>query len=155
MPIDPATALGLALQLAESVLGTVRRLQELRGTPDRVARLLEEVQQSLSRLKAILEPVTHSELAARLALICEPVRSALEELYDVLRPLVSIPPSEGSHGAARLEVIARAWKAVVSLTKQDEISEKLQRVQRLNVDLLRELDVFGLELQKYVTLEEN
>lgn len=152
---DPITILGAAaagLQLSETtckaVIVSITLLRNLRKAPRRMKRLLDETEASIARLdyvrttvllpgSAVTIQLTVDQLA-RLNVVVSEGEQAMQALE---REIEDLTPRTGST-AGRLK---RTWKSVVSLTKEDEVTELLENINRANVEILRELAVLGLE----------
>jgi len=165
--MDPITASGLAASAvqfadiaARTILSAVKLLRELRDAPTRARELLEDVEHSIPLVIAILEPGARlvdrltPQQFSRLSPSILRVRLGMEDLQRALKLLVS--NEERTNVNRKGKAVQRGWKAVVSLVKQGDISEKAARVQQLNLELIRELEVVGLDLQvmqRYIILD--
>lgn len=150
--MDPITSLGveaasvqLAGAAARALLGTVKLLRHFRDAPPKVKQLLDDVERSVTRVAAILEPggmlaqLLKPEHFARLAPCVLRTRHGLEDLQNAVKPLV---PGQDDLGKS----LPRLWKAAVSLAKEKDIQGKAERVRDLNLELVCELEVVGLNL---------
>lgn len=166
--MEPATALGAAaggVQLIDVagrvLLGSLRLVRELHDIPIRTAALLRDVERSTSRIlnirHTLLQPGARvfdtlpAESFARLSSTELQLRLAMEELQRLLSLLhdnASQASSTTTSTWARGKIaVRRAWGAVVTVQKQDDVTAKLEKVDRLNLEMVRELEVAGLEMQ--------
>jgi len=152
---DPITILGAAaagFQLGEAgckaLIGGISLLRKLRKAPKRVRGLLGETEASIARLSyvrttvllpgsAVAVRLTPDQLS-RLNVVVLEGEQAMQALEHEIKDLV---PLTGSKAAS----LQRTWKSVVSLTKEDAITELLANINRANVEILREIAVLGLE----------
>lgn len=155
---DPLTILGsvaASVQLVQvaagALLGTVKFARELREIPKKTATQLEDVDRSAERVQHVctqtlatgsvlfdqLEPAQR----LRLSRCAENVRVAIDEAQAVLEPIVN------GHSSVKVRPLRRLWRAVVSVTKEGLIAEKLERVDKLNLEMLRELQIASLKIQ--------
>lgn len=152
---DPLTILGAVaagVQLGEAgckaLIGSIALLRNLRKAPRRMKTLLLETEASIARLTyvrtTVLQPgsalatkVTAVQLTRVMALLLEGEQAmqSLERELEHLVPQISSKP-----GAMK-----RTWKSVVSLTKEDELKEHLEHIDRANMEMIRELQFLGLE----------
>ncbi|KAH8898817.1 hypothetical protein GQ53DRAFT_836843 [Thozetella sp. PMI_491] len=138
-----AAGLQLVQQAAQALLGTIKLLKDLQEVPDRLAILLDDVDSSISRLCCICDASSKTFHSLQMDLISRSANAlypALQDIHDMLNPLVGSPRARGWP-------VRRLWKALVSLKIEQEMSAKLQRLNRLNLDLIRELGMVGLEVQ--------
>lgn len=145
-----AAGLQLVQEAAKALLLTIKFMQDLRETPKKLAVLLGDVESTMSRLCCIcnagskafqgLSPLQMERLS-RLAGTLYP---ALQDIHKMLLPLQKTTLSHE-------KPVRRLWTAVVSLKIESTLQEKLERVNRLNLDVLRELGVVGVELQVTTT----
>jgi hypothetical protein len=164
--MDPVTAIGVvggSFQLvdvaARALIATIKGIRGIRNAPAQTAALLAEVERSsisISRISAALLQQGSSlfdkltvEQFARLSPCALETRLAMESLQRLLSSLFDPSPSL-SHRLPDFigkDALRRTWHSVVSVYRQDEVSELLARVQRLNLNMVRELEVVGLEMQ--------
>jgi hypothetical protein len=152
---DPLTILGATaagVQLGEAgcklLIGSIALLRNLRKAPRRMKRLLHETETSIARLdcvrNTVLQPgsAVASQLTAhqlaRLDIVLSEGEQAMEGLERELERLV--PRTVATAG-----LVKKTWKSVVSLTKEDEIKEHLDNISRANTEIMRELEVLGLQ----------
>lgn len=148
---DPFSILGGAaagLQLvptgAQALLTTLKLIKELRDMPRMLCSLLNEVDDSASRLYSScsngaqlmqeLEPAQ----AGRLAQCVVVLHTTLQIIQSMLTPLIVAKPG-------RAAGLSQLWKSVLYLSMRREVEEKLQRLNRQNIELIRELELIGLE----------
>ncbi|KAJ6139937.1 hypothetical protein N7471_006423 [Penicillium samsonianum] len=131
---------------AQALLTTIKLVKSLKEVPEKLARLLNEVDDSISRLchscntgskfYLSLDPA-QTENLSRCASMLFP---ALQDIHNKLIPLTKDSQS-------RAKPIHRIWKTFLSLKVEKELVEKLERLNRLNIEVVRELGVIGLEMQ--------
>ncbi|KAL9096632.1 MAG: hypothetical protein Q9165_001119 [Trypethelium subeluteriae] len=149
---DPLSIIGgltagmqLVSTAAQALLATIKLVKDLKDVPERLSLLLGEVEGSICRLcnscnadSTILQnlDISQRERLSRSASILYP---ALQEIRDMLMPLMS--RSQGKRSVRGL------WKSLVSLKVEKELTDKLQRLNRLNMEMIQELGMVGLEVQ--------
>jgi hypothetical protein len=150
---DPLTIIGglaASLQLVsmagQALLNTIKLVQHLEEVPVQLAQLLDEVNDSILRLcfvcraeSKIFEMLDPTRLE-RLSRTAGVLHKALKETHDILTPLASSHQSKGRS-------MRHLCKSMVSLKVEKELARKLERLHRLNLDVVRELGVLGLEMQ--------
>lgn len=168
--MDPITALGAAaggVQLvdvaARAVMASLKLVRELHGAPVRTAALLADVERSTSRIlrisAALLQPATTffenipPDSFARLSSCAGQLRHAMDDLQQLLISLcnnganTALSSTTGGVRKKGKTAVRKVWSAVVTVKKQEEVADMLARVDRLNLDMIRELEVVGLEMQ--------
>lgn len=161
--MDPVTALGavaaglqLAGTAANGLLGTIRFLKDLQDVPKRTAQLLKDVHRDIASINDLLRPDTpqcdgiSAEQYARFSASAVEARKAMDELHQMLQPLVTAD----RHVKGKRKSAARLWRAVMSIKNEKDLEAKLVRVQRLNSALLRDLSMAAVGAQAtllYVT----
>ncbi|KAK4457676.1 hypothetical protein QBC42DRAFT_278542 [Cladorrhinum samala] len=158
--MDPVAALGAAaagIQIvgvaAKALLTSIKLVRDLRDAPDRVRSLLNDVENSSRRVShlcmTLLQPGAKLRNAlspdqyARLSPCAQQVRQAMTDADSTLSKLCGPSNPSGQQPSA----LRRTWKAALALVRHEEITEKLDRVDRSNLELLRELQVIGVEIQ--------
>ncbi|KAK1754889.1 hypothetical protein QBC47DRAFT_382070 [Echria macrotheca] len=161
--MDPISTLGAAaggIQLvdfaARAFVGSLKLVRELRDAPARVEALLADVERSTSRIlhisDVLLKPGAtffdnlSADHFARLSSCSLQVRRAMDDLRQLLASLCESGKASSS-SVQRKMAVRRLWRAVVTVQKQDEVANMLEKVDRLNLELIRELEVVGLEMQ--------
>lgn len=151
--MDPLSVIGglmaaiqLASTTAQALLTTMKLIDDLKDVPERLASLLSEVDDSISRLcyccnegSKLFQNLDPSQ-QERLSQTMKAIYSALQDIHNTLTPLL------GS-SRARVSPVRRLWKSVLSLKVEKELSERLERLNRLNLEVIRELGIVGLEVQ--------
>jgi hypothetical protein len=149
-PLSIISGLTAGVQLvstvAQALLATIKLIRDLKDVPERLALLLGEVEDSISRLcnscnagSNIFRNLDPSQLD-RLSRSASALYPALQEIHDMLVPLMSNSRDKGRS-------VCGLWKSLVSLKVEKELLEKLQRLNRLNMEMIRELGTIGLEVQ--------
>ncbi|KAK3995174.1 hypothetical protein QBC44DRAFT_320630 [Cladorrhinum sp. PSN332] len=158
--MDPVSGLGAAaagIQVvdvaARALLGGIKLIRDLRDTPNRTRSLLDDVERSSTRVshicttllqpRATLRDALCPEQYDRLLPSAQQVSQAMNDAQGLLLKLCG-PTSSSSKHPSRLR---QTWKAAEALVHQEEVAEKLKRVDRVNTELLRELQIVGLEMQ--------
>jgi hypothetical protein len=141
-----AAGLQLVSMAAEALLATIKLIKDLKEIPDRLAALLNEVDDSISRLcyscnagSKIFQSLDPPQMnrISRCAIALHP---ALEDIHKMLTPLFD-------KNQGKVSPVRHLWRSLVSLKIEKELPEKLQRLNRLNIEVIRELGVVGLETQ--------
>ncbi|KAK4160822.1 hypothetical protein QBC43DRAFT_109521 [Cladorrhinum sp. PSN259] len=158
--MDPVTVLGGAaagIQVvdvaARALLGSIKLIYGLCDAPDRTQSLLSDVEKSSARVSHIcttlLKPgsdlynALSPEQYARLSPCINHVSRAMRDTQSLLSKLCATTGSPNQHASH----LRRTWKAALALVRHEEVVETLARVDRLNLELLREVEVVGLEIQ--------
>ncbi|KAF2143126.1 uncharacterized protein K452DRAFT_317361 [Aplosporella prunicola CBS 121167] len=148
---DPLSVLGglaagmqLVLTAAKAVLATIKLMKDMKGIPQRISSLLNDVADSISRLgdscnagSKLLQKLETSQVN-RLSRCASALYPALKDIHSMLTPLISSNQSKGKS-------VRRLWKTLLSLKVERELSEKLGKLNRLNLEVVRELGFIGLE----------
>ena len=151
--MDPLTAIGglaTALQLvttaAQALLATIRLTRGIKVISARLALLLGDVEDSISRLchscnagSELFQNMSVPRLD-RLSRSVTTLHPALEEIHSILKPLID---NRRGRGAS----LRGLWQSFVMLDVERELSEKLARLNRLNLEMIREIGMLGLEVQ--------
>ncbi|KAI2621818.1 hypothetical protein GGR54DRAFT_82518 [Hypoxylon sp. NC1633] len=148
---DPLSVLGgvaAGLQLvsmaAKGLLATIKLIKDLGDMPGPLVSLLNEVDDSISRLcsTCALGTKLYDSLdpaqVDRLTRCVRTLHQALEDIHTMLAPL--IVTKQG-----RTAPLRQLWKSLVYLKMENEFQEKLRKLNRLNVEVIREFGVIGLE----------
>jgi hypothetical protein len=146
--MDPISAVGVAgasVQFAElavkSVLRTIRFLKDLEEKPCRLKELLSDIDKSVAQI-AYLQHALQSTDPSPIQRLAPRQLAALEvSMNDGLQVTVSLqallrPLFCGQNVQTRT---SRLWSAVVSKKMEPEIEEHLQKIQRYNDCIMREL----------------
>ncbi|EED12098.1 hypothetical protein TSTA_001690 [Talaromyces stipitatus ATCC 10500] len=142
--VDPLSVIGSAMagiQLvsaaAQALLATIKLMNDLKDVPERLALLLNEVDDSISRLcyccnegSKLFHNLDPSQ-QERLSRTTSAIYPALQDIHKMLTPLL------GS-SRTRASSVRRLWKSVLSLKVEKEL---------LNLEVIRELGIVGLEVQ--------
>lgn len=152
---DPLTIVGAVaagVQLGEAgckaLIGSIALLRNLRNAPRRMKTLLLETEASIARLTyvrtTVLQPgssLATKLTAVQLARVMSLLLEGEQAMQSLERDLEHLVPQIGSKPGA----MKRTWKSVVSLTKEDELKEHLEHIDRANMEMIRELQFLGLE----------
>lgn len=156
--MDPVSAVGIAavsLQFAgvaaKGALGGIGFLKSLKETPVRLAELLRDVDKSVARIIHLqqtlqgpdsgpVRQLSHSQLLALLATVGDAYQ-AMVSLQTTLEPLF------GNQNAQTQTRTKRMWRSVVSVKMERDIEEKLEKIRRHNDQVMRELQLSGLNIQ--------
>ena len=155
--MDPISAIGLAAGIVQFVdiggkalLSTIRLLKDLKHAPKMMTELLQDAEISLQRLHTLRDTIRQpsSTVFAQLSTIqnqrlltrIDETRAAVSELQKALDPLL------GTHTVGQGRV-RKAWKAVISITMENAIKEKLSRISRMEKELAGNLELTNLEIQ--------
>ena len=157
--MDPVSAIGLAassLQLASLVftvaLKSIQIVKDFKDVPARLRICLLDAENSIRRLSDLqsmlanpdskLYKVLNQIQIDRLKTVAQDGHDATEELHKKLQALV--PPQAAPSSRDRVKA---AWKSVVSLGSEKEIEGTIRRIQRLNDEISREIELLNLESQ--------
>lgn len=140
-----SAGLQLISTTTESVLATIKLIQDLKDVPERLALLLSDVNESISRVSPscslsvknlpCLSPSQNDSLSRYIKML----HSALEDIQATLMPLFT------TRGGRRGSVL-RFWTSFVSIKVEKELSRRLERLNRLNIEVVRELGEIGVEM---------
>ncbi|KAF5675335.1 hypothetical protein FCIRC_7318 [Fusarium circinatum] len=141
-----AAGLQLVSAAGKALLATIKLLQDLQEVPGQLAELLREVDDSISRLcyscrggsQAFgnLDPAQEKRLIS----IADSLHPILQEIHSMITPLFS-------DRKGKRQAMSQLWDSIISLKVEKELSQKLERLNRLNIEMVRELGVVGLEVQ--------
>ncbi|KAI0162345.1 hypothetical protein GGR57DRAFT_319186 [Xylariaceae sp. FL1272] len=149
-PLSIIGGIGAGIQVvsmgAQALMITIKLLKDLQDIPQRLLLLLNDVDSSISRLcyscntgSRLFRMLDPPQLD-RLSRTATALYPALQDIQRLLEPLI--------HGAQlHKRPVRRLWNSILSLKVEKELSEKLKRVNRLNLELVRELGTVGLEVQ--------
>lgn len=145
---DPINVLGTAA--VRSLLESIKLLSNLNKTPKRMKQQLSDVTKSIERMlvfrNTILasgSPVFFHLKPQQLKRIDEAVSEAnlaMENLHQSLQLLFPQQTSDANNTMKSL------WRAVVSVTKEKDVQEKVQRINRIHQELMLDLLMTDLEL---------
>jgi hypothetical protein len=159
---DPLTLLGAAAageQIVElaatALLKTIRLAKDLRDVPKKMAVLLQDVENSTTRIhylftvdlqpgSKVFEQLDASQFD-NLSRAATELRQAMDDVNIILKPLVGTQQSGKGNTAQRL------WRSIMTVKAEKDAIEKLGRVDRLNNEVNRQLGVTLLELQATVS----
>lgn len=156
-----SASLQLMQAAAETLVATMRLLQNFRRVPKKVASVLTDIDSSTRGLSHFCAVVLHpgckvfpqlsDAQLGRLGSAAAAVVSAMTEINTLLAPLVSNvsmgDASQSRYPKLTTSTVRRIWNAALFMNIEDDICEKLNRLSRLNLEVLRELSVVGLEIQ--------
>ena len=155
---DPISMLGAAAAAAvqfsdvagRAILESVKLLKNLNETPKSMAQQLQDVTKSIERMlllrNTILVPASSVYIhltPQQLKRIDEAISNAdvaMKSLHQSLQRLFSRETSNADNAMKSF------WRAVVSVSREKDIEEKIQRINRIHQDLMQELQVTDLEL---------
>ncbi|KAK3994244.1 hypothetical protein QBC44DRAFT_49185 [Cladorrhinum sp. PSN332] len=147
--MEPISALSIAaasFQFVEAVIHGIRLLRKLKdGAPTKFSELLDDTEKSLARIIQIQrslndgastfsKSLSSSQITA-LQRATQDVCHATEDLQRALKPVF------GSSGTKKF------WKYVVSVKMEPGIETMLNRIRRSGDQLMRELQLAGLEVE--------
>jgi hypothetical protein len=141
-----AAGLQLVLTAAQALLATIKLMKDLREIPERLVSLLDDVDDSISRLchscssGSKLFQIMDNPHMDRLSRCATALHPALSDIHNMLMPL--FVNKRGRANPAR-----NLWRSFISLKVEKELHYKLQRLNRLNIEVVRELGIVGLETQ--------
>ncbi|KAJ8106464.1 hypothetical protein OPT61_g9521 [Boeremia exigua] len=151
---DPLSILGgvaagvqLVSTAAQALLATIQLMKDLEEVPERLALLMCEVEASISRLcqscNAGSKIIRKLDIPQqnRLSKSAAALYTAMAEIHSVLTPLMYKSKRNGTPSVRGL------WQSFVSLKVERELTEKLKRLNRLNIEMIKELGLVGLEIQ--------
>lgn len=155
--MDPVSALGVAaasVQLSGVAAITVLRgigiLKTFKETPANLAELLIDVERSipstLNLRNQLMNPA--SDLRQRLPSgQHQALYDALDDTYEATLGLQEIMEPLLADSSVVSSRRKRVWRTMVSIKKEKEIKKKLERVQWLNGQVMKELQITSLHLQ--------
>jgi hypothetical protein len=155
--VDPICVLGAAAAAAQFgdaaahlLLESIKLLKNLNETPKRMEQQLHDVTKSIERIlvfrNTILapgSPVFIHLTPQQLKRIDEAISDANVAMESLHRSLQFLFPRQTSTVNNALNSL---WRAVVSVTKEKDIQEKVQRINRIHQELMQELLMTELEL---------
>lgn len=157
--MDPVTALGAAAAGAQfvgiavkSLLGSAKLIRDVRDEPKRAVELLAWVDDEVTSMQTLLHPesLVFSHLTTNQYIQIAPqaikARKAMEKVNHVLSPLVRDIESLKSRDEVGKRIML-VWKSILTLKSMKSIETALGMIRLLNLTLLRELQVCGLETQ--------
>lgn len=141
-------AVAAAVQLAEVLLKSVRLAKHFEGLPDELSDVLQDVERSITSMHYVcttlvpaLSGHTNATIPSALTEIVRAVAQCLQEIQTTLQPVVG--PVQSTKGKFAQRVL-RPFKA---FNIEKEISDKLHRLDRLNVEVNTQLQVVDIDLQ--------
>ena len=158
---DPISALGAAAAAVQfgdvagrAILESIKLLKNLNETPKRMAQQLQDVTKSIERMillrSTILAPGSSvfirltSQQLKRIDEAVSDTDVAMKSLHQSLQRLFPRQTLNADN------TIKSFWRAVVSVTREKDIEEKIQRINRIHQELMQELQVTDLELHTSV-----
>lgn len=156
-----SASLQLMQAAAETLLATMRLLQNFYRVPRKLATVLKDIDSSTRGLSHFCVVVLHpgckifpqlsNAQLGRLSSAAAAVVSAMTEIETLLTPLVgNVSMGDASHSRYpkhTTSTIRRFLNSALFMSIEDDICEKMDRLGRLNLEILRELSVVGLEIQ--------
>ncbi|KAL6874955.1 hypothetical protein J3F83DRAFT_729313 [Trichoderma novae-zelandiae] len=149
-----AAGLQLAEGSAKALIKTIRIINALREVPQKLARYLQEIEASTLQVEHLcynilqdeskfyqqLRSLSHTDgLMKTLATLHE----AAEEVNQFLLPMAEFAPAPAAMGRPSRWL----WKSITSLKMEKDLPHKLERLERLNGEVIRELTAVGLQVQ--------
>ncbi|KAI1320985.1 hypothetical protein F5Y16DRAFT_75838 [Xylariaceae sp. FL0255] len=149
-PLSIFGGLGTGIQLvsmgAQTLLAAIKLIKELKGAPQRLCQLLDDVDDSIQRLCQICNAGSH--LYRMLDPVqLDPISRAATALYAVLQDIHKLVEPLKVDMAANKMPVRRVWNSIISLKLERELEEKLRRLDMMNIEVIRELGMVGLEVQ--------
>ena len=154
--MDPLSVIGLAagaVQFADvggrGFLGLIELLKRLKDTPKRMTELFQDVDKSIQRIYALRSAMQQptslfmnlsNQQIQRMTSIVEDAHQATVDLQLGLEPLFRKPLVSWDSWPKR------AWRSVVSIHMERSVAEKINRIQRLNVEIMGEMQLFDLDI---------
>ena len=149
-PLSCIGGLAAGIQLlstaSKALLAIIRLVRDLKEIPEKLALLLGEVEDSISRLcqsynagSRIFQNLDHPQVN-HLSRSAAALYPAMQEIHDILVPLIYKSKGKGAS-------IRGLWQSFMSLKVERRLSQKLERLNGLNIDMIRELGMIGLEVQ--------
>jgi hypothetical protein len=155
--MDPISAVGIAaasLQFAgvaaKGILDTIGFLKSLKEAPVRLTELLCDTDKSVARIihlqqtlqdpeSALVQRLSHSQHAALATIVNDACQTTIS-LQEMLGPLFRTQNAQSQN-------VTKLWRSVVSVKMGRGIENKLEKIQRLNNQIMRELQLSGLDIQ--------
>ncbi|KAI1749442.1 hypothetical protein F4782DRAFT_542182 [Xylaria castorea] len=149
-PFSIVGGLGAGIQLvsmgAQAFLVTIKLIKDLKDVLQRLVLLLNDVDDSISRFcyscnagSQLFRMLDLPQLD-RLSRTATALFPALQDIHDLLE--LWINDRQGRKTSVR-----RLWNSILLLKIEKELLEKLKRLDRLNMEVVRELGTVGLEVQ--------
>lgn len=136
---------------ATALLKTVRLVKDLRDVPQKMAVLLADVEKSTTRVQYIFSVVLQpgSKVLEQLnATQADNLTKAATELQQAMNDVnVILTPLVGTQTSGKSKLPQRIWRAVVAVKVEKDVTEKLERVGRLNNEVTQQLGITNVELQ--------
>ncbi|KAI0475621.1 hypothetical protein GGR56DRAFT_646689 [Xylariaceae sp. FL0804] len=146
-----AAVVQLADTAAGALLKSLKTAKRLREIPTKMAETLDDVEKSIERIRDILQKMLQpgsdvfdrltTEQRDRLYQCTDNIRLATEELHGDLQPLVDDLSKNKSNAVKDL------WKRWVSLQMEHKLAQGAEKVRKLKMELVQELQITGIELQ--------
>ena len=154
--MEPASAVGLAagtVQFADvggrALLGMIKLLKDLKETPKRMAELLRDVDKSVERICSLRNAMQQpTSLFTNLSITqIQRVTKNVDDAYQATVSLQhALEPLFRERNVAMNGWAKRAWRSVVSIQIEKSIAEKIARVERLNWEVISEMQLIKLEM---------
>jgi hypothetical protein len=150
-PLSIFGAAAAATQLVATILlESIRLAKDLKDVPNKLALTLYDVERSTTQFQhmcgVVLQPGSNvfaqldPAMLGGLVNTTTELRQAMKEVQSILQPLVDTNPS-------RTKPFQRLWRSIMSLVKEKDVEEKLRRIDRLNLEVIQQLAITGLDLQ--------
>lgn len=151
--MEAVSGAALTVQFADvggrALLGMIRLLKDLKETPKRMVKLLQDVDKSVQRIcslqNAIQQPASlFTDLSTtqiqRLTGRVDDAYHATVQLQHSLEPLFR------KNNSAVHEWAKKGWRSIISIQIERSIAENVARTERLNREVLSELQLIDLEM---------
>ncbi|KAK8087908.1 hypothetical protein PG997_002869 [Apiospora hydei] len=144
---DVSAGLELVAVAAKALLATARLIKDFKETPKKLASLLSDLDASTTRLN-----FSFDETSICSQYLASPqlggISQCIVALYTVLQDIRSLLEPLGKKRQATPGPIRHLWNNVVALKIESELPAKLDRLNRLNLEVIRELGTLSLESQR-------
>ena len=155
--MDPISAIGIgagAAQFADvglrGLLNSVRLLKRVKKAPKYVSELLRDVEETIQHhqtLRAALQqpsPIFQSLPGQQSASLRSRVDRVYEAALDLQQSLCTLAPGCSN---ANEQWTRKTWRAIMTVVKEDEVTARIERLQRLHMEAMSELQLLGLDKQ--------
>lgn len=158
--MDPVSLVGItaaAVQFAgvtgKGLLKGIGLLRGLADTPARLSKLLGDIEKSTARIIRLLATLNDDQSDLVKLLSTKQLKALKDTVNDALSAATelqsALEPLFGTHSHSERGFRAGAkkmWRDVVSVKAERSIGEKLDNVCRMNEEVLRELQLAGIDL---------
>lgn len=152
--MDPVSAIGVAasaVQFADfgvrMLLESLQLLKALKNAPQRIEELLNDLDGSIQRIdtfQAAMRQTSSSMFSSLNAPQIHRIEQKLGAAYEAMAELqASLTSLAMRHKGSRSK---RAWGSVVSVAMEKAIVNRMRRIERLDKEVMAELELAGLEM---------